>query len=242
MPHGTPDWGLVGPISVLYGLDDLGDHAVRTGAVSSWDRIGHVVFSDNFSEGTGAWRSEISSADGRVCLFTEQALSPPFCVRLYSGSGGATYARMRHYIGYQYRGQCGFEYNIAFDSNTQYIKGGFYSSLPTGRQFFYVRLTPATGDLAYGDDLTGWTTFANVGALAPNIYEWHNIKLVAAFDTGFFVRFVWDGVPIDMSAIAATTAAALARYHWSVYIEVDSDTAEQRLLHVDDVIVTVDQP
>lgn len=242
MPHGTPDWGLIGPIPTFFGLDDMAEQAVRLGAVSSWDRIGHVVFSDNFREGTGAWRSEISSADGRVCLFTGQALSQPFCVRLLNGSGGARYARMRHYLAYLYRGRCGLECGFALSATNEYIKLGLYSSLPAERRFFYVRLAPTTGDLAHGDDLTGWTPFANIGVLAPNIYEWHNVKLVADFATGFFVKIVWDGVPIDMSAIAATTAAALARFHWSVYVEVDSTTAAQYLLHVDDVIVTVDEP
>ncbi len=242
MPHGTPDWGLVGPISILYGLDDMAEHAVRAGAVSSWDRIGHVVFSDNFSEGLGAWRLEISSPDGIVGPYTGEALSPPFCVRMLNGSGGATYARMRHYLGYAYRGQCGLELSIAFSPDIEYIKFGFYSSLPTGRWIFYVRLTPGTGDLAHGSDAVGWTPFANVGALVANIWQWHNVKIVADFVTGFFVRVVWEGIPFDMSAIPALALAVLAPYYWTVLIENDSSTADQYYLHVDDVIVTIDQP
>ncbi|TEU17687.1 MAG: hypothetical protein E3J25_01775, partial [Anaerolineales bacterium] len=232
MPHGTPDWGLIGPISVLYGLDDLAEHAVRAGAVSSWDRIGHVVFQDNFKEGTGAWYSIVSSADGTVCPFTETALSPPFCIRLVNGSGGATYARMRHYLSYGYRGQVGLECSVAYGPDIEYIKFGIFSSLPTGRQLFYVRLTPATGDLDHGSDGVGWTNFANVGVLGGNIWQWRHVKMVVDFTTGLFVRFVFLGVVYDMAGIACDAMVALAPWHWYVMIENDSSTADQYILHL----------
>lgn len=38
MPHGTPDWGLVGPKTTTYGVDDLGEHAVRMGFSSHAER------------------------------------------------------------------------------------------------------------------------------------------------------------------------------------------------------------
>ncbi len=242
MPHGTPDWGLVGPISVLYGLDDMAEQAVRIGAVSSWDRIGHVVFSDNFREGTGAWYPLISSADGILCLFTEQALSSPFCVKMVNGSGGGTYARMSHYLGYGYRGHVGLECSVAYGPAIEYIKFGIGSSLPTGRQFFYVRLDPGTGDLAHGTDAVGWTNFANVGILGGNIWEWRNAKLVADFVTGFFVRFVFLGIAYDMSAIPGRALVPAAPWRCHVYIEVDSSDATQYEMRLDDVIVTIDQP
>ncbi len=242
MPHGTPDWGLVGPISVLYGLDDLGEQAVRLGAVSSWDRIGHVVFQDNFSEGVGAWYSIVSSADGTICPFTENALSSPFCIRMVNGSGGATYARMNHYLGYGYRGRCGLECNIAFGPDIEYIKFGFFSSLPTGRQLFYVRFTPATGLLEHGMDPAPWTAFDNVGILGGNIWEWRNVKLVVDFVTGFFDKFVFLGTVYDMSAIPCQTMVILAPWNWHILIENDSTTDDQYEMHLDDVIVTIDEP
>jgi len=242
MPHGTPDWGLVGPISVLYGLDDLGEQAVRLGAVSSWDRIGHVVFADNFREGLGAWRLEGSDVTAILCLFTEWALSSPFCVKMVNGSGGAQYARMRHYFGYEYRGQVGLEFNVTLEAGTEYLKFGAYSSLTTGRQIFRVRLTVGTGDVAHGSDGAGWTSFGNVGAIVANVWEWHNVKLVIDFSTGFFVRLVWEGTPINMSTIACVALGILGREYWDVMIENDADTAAQHQVYVDDVIVTIDQP
>ncbi len=242
MPHGTPDWGLVGPISTLYGLDDLAEQAVRLGAVSSWDRIGHVVFSDNFREGRGAWHSVVSSADGIICPFTGDAVSPPFCLKMVNGSGGAFYARIAHYLGYRYRGQVGLELSVAYGIDIEYVKFGIASSLATGRQFFYIRFDPGTGDLAWGTDAVGWTPFANVGVLGGNIEEWRTFKLVVNFVTGFFVRVVFLGIAYDMSAIACVAAGAIARRYWWVYIENDSTDSTQYEMRVDDVIVTIDQP
>lgn len=242
MPHGTPDWGLVGPISIMYGLDDLAEHAARLRAVPSWDRKGHVVFSDSFREGTGAWYSQVSSADGVLCPFTERALSPPFCVKMVNGSGGATYARLAHYLGYAYRGRCGLEFNVAYGPDIEYIKCGLFSALPTGRQLFYVRYIPATGDLAHGWDGGVWTPFANTAILAGNVWEWRNVKLVADFSTGFFDKLVLLGTVYDMSAIPCVTLAAFVPYNWEVFIENESTTADQYDLFLDDVIVTIDEP
>lgn len=242
MPHGTSDWGFVGPVRTLFGLDDLGDHAVRIGAVSSWDRRGRVIFSDNFREGPGAWTLTGSDVTATTCLFTGHALSSPFCMKLRNGSGGAQYARMQHTFGYEYRGHAGLEFSITLEPGARFVKFGLFSSLPTGRLFAYVRFTPATGVVDYGSDLTGWTPFGNVGTIPGNVEEWHNIKLVADFDTGYYVKLVWEGVPLDMSAILCDTAGAMAREYWSILIENDNDAATQHSMYVDDVIVTIDEP
>lgn len=242
MPHGLPDWGLIGPISVLYGLDDMAEQAVRLGAVASWDRIGHVIFSDNFREGLGAWTMEGSDATAVTCLFTGHALSSPYCVKLRNGSAGARYARMRHRLSYVYRGHCALECNVTLEPGTEYIKFGVSGSTPTSRLFFYVRLTPTTGVLAWGTDGAGWTPFATLGWVGWNVDEWHNVKLVADIETGYFIRFVWEGTAVDMSAIAGVALATAKPYNWMVYIENDADTAAQHSVYVDDVIVTIDVP
>lgn len=242
MPHGTPDWGHVGPISVLYGLDDLGEQAVRVGAVPSWDRIGHVLFSDDFQEGLGAWRAYVSSADGILCLFTGDAQSYPYCVKMVNGSVSGSYARMEHYFGYEYRGICGLECNVAFGPDIEYIKFGLGSRSATARQYFYVRYTPLTGEVAHGSDGAGWTPFANTGPRLCNIWTWHNVKLVANFLTGFFVKFVWEGTPFDMRAIPCVTLGAAPPYYWLIYIENDSSTTDQYEMRLDNVIATVDEP
>lgn len=242
MPHGTPDWGLVGPLPTFFGLDDMAEQAVRLGAVSSWDRIGHVVFSDNFREGLGAWRRQGSDPTAVACLDTKSSMSAPFCVKLVNGSAGAFYARMNHYLGYEYRGHAALEFNAAIEMGTGYLKFGLFSALPTGRQFFYIRITVATGDAAYGSDVTGWTPFGNVGGVVSNIWEWHNVKVVANFGTGYYVKLVWEGATIDMRAIPCDTAGALIRDFWTVLIENIGLDSDQYRVWIDDVIVTVDEP
>ena len=48
MPHGTPDWGLVGPKTTTYGMDDEGEAAVRLGSPHFFDRRGDVLLLTDF--------------------------------------------------------------------------------------------------------------------------------------------------------------------------------------------------
>ncbi|GAI90305.1 unnamed protein product, partial [marine sediment metagenome] len=83
MPHGTPDWGLVGPKDTVYGLDDLGEHAVRLGTPHLWDRRGDVIWMSDFREGLGDVGTFVGpGAGGSVVLHTEYARQGAYCVQL----------------------------------------------------------------------------------------------------------------------------------------------------------------
>ena len=61
MAHGAPDNYEVKPTNITNTLQDDAELAVRLGAVSSIDRLGNVIWFDNFSNGSNSW---ILSGDG----------------------------------------------------------------------------------------------------------------------------------------------------------------------------------
>ena len=242
MAHGIPDWGLVAPRRVTYGLDDLGEHAVRVGAVPSWDRRGVVVFSDSFVNGLNAWRVTTGGAGAYLTLRARYALSPPYCAWLRTGDAPGAYASMTHALGYVFRGRVGLECNLTVEIGAEFVVLGIFESTAQGQRMFYVRLTPATGLLEYGSDAAGWTAFGNVDAVWGNVWEWRNAKLVVDFETGSFVKFVWQGTVIDMDGIMGLTAAPTLSRYWMTMIRHSCEGDVPKTVMADDVIVTIDEP
>jgi len=120
MPHGTPDWGLVGPKQTIYGLDDLGEHAVRAGSPHLWDRRGDVYHQTNFSEGLEVWRRVIGAAGDTVILYTGVVRHGAFSVQLTPGSPAVHQAGLINHFPIPRLSGIGLEYSFSTDDGHKY--------------------------------------------------------------------------------------------------------------------------
>ncbi|GAH91125.1 unnamed protein product, partial [marine sediment metagenome] len=55
MPHGGPDWGTVGPVSMVHTLEDAGELAARLGSIDIFDRRGNIIWVDSFGDACIKW-------------------------------------------------------------------------------------------------------------------------------------------------------------------------------------------
>lgn len=118
MPHGTPDWGHVGPLTTVFGLDDLGETVVRLGSPHLWDRRGAVVWLSDFREGMGIVEALGAGAGADVALVTGYTRQGAYAVKLTAGTTAPRSAYLQKMFPYPVHSRVGFEFSFSCHEHT----------------------------------------------------------------------------------------------------------------------------
>ncbi len=243
MPHGTPDWGLVGPKSTVYGLDDLGEHAVRGGSPHIWDRRGDVLLLDSFESGLSKPLTAVAGAGGRVVLFTGLASHGAFSVHLYTGPVDED----RVYLWYMHSppvtSRMGFEYSFLRGLGVRHF---WYWILDwydaAWRRYARVRLDSQRLVWEYYDLNGVYQPFGALVGVVPEWQPWEVGKLVADFESGYYVRFIYNDTVYDLSPYPLRQVFAVVQPYVVAMIHFETQEADNAEGYIDAVIMTHNEP
>jgi len=210
MPHGTPDWGLVGPKTTTYGLDDLGEHAVRLKSPHLWDRRGDVVIIDTFEHGLAQAVQHLDGLNAAIVLMGGEAWHGAFCAKLTTGSGDTRAAGLEYPHGRCVGSPLGIEFTftpftpLAVDEGTTAYWYWEIFQRTLGMDYRgCVRYDLRGQTLEYQDIGGGWVEFANGLEETRATDVWHTGKLVVDYINRLYVRFIlndhqWNlpGIPV----------------------------------------------
>ncbi len=216
MPHGTPDWGLVGPKSTVYGLDDLGELGVRLGSPVVWDRRGDVVFATDFRNGAGDVYLDWVGAAGGSVLHAGNTRQGAYCLKLTAGSDLTLWAAVTKNLPFLVSGRLGMEVSFSYDTDTDYVYFDALLESGAGRWEPALRFYPNTGVLEVRTaPLGGFVQVTATAAVNPGGFCCNTVKMV--FDTtrvfgvytGYYVRAIVNDIeyPLDIHPIFFTAGA-----------------------------------
>lgn len=242
MAHGTPDWGLLGPKTVTYGLDDMGELAARLDSPVIWDRRGDVILLDSFEAGLGLCHITTVNPGDYYRRTTEASRHGGLALLLHADGLDTSYARVEWFVGLPGNLQVGFE--LSFGARYGYEALYWQLIWFDGTNFSTaeIRYIRATRDLEYLDAAGNYQTLHAALDLYVLLMPAHVFKLVVDFDTGHYVRLIMGHHTFDMSAYALRVAASplypvlLARF-W-----IDGEVGEGGEAIVDRVILTQNEP
>ncbi|MCK4297881.1 MAG: hypothetical protein KAX80_00025 [Planctomycetes bacterium] len=202
MAHGTPDWGLVGPKSVTYGLDDLGEAVVRLGSPVIWDRRGDVILLDSFEEGLGLCNLTTFNPGDYYRRTTDASRHGALSLLLHADGLDDSYARVEWFIAVPGSLQVGFE--ISFGARDEYEALYWQLLYFDGTDLLTaeIRYVRATRDLEYLDSDGNYQTLRSSLDLYVLLMPVHVFKLVVDFATGHYVRLIMSQHTFDMSTCA----------------------------------------
>ena len=201
MVHGLPDWGLRGPKSTTYGLDDLGEAVARLGSPVVWDRRGDVVAIESFEGSGGSYDTHAWGVGAAVHRTCAGAHTGAYGYALTAGSNGLCAASVFILSPALVLGPCGLEIWFGLNPNTEYIAIDFVYYTGTEVIDALLRYSHALSTVSVYAEGPVWHEFA-AGITLPN---WgvpkHVIKLVANFDTRRYVRAIVNEVTYDLHTI-----------------------------------------
>ncbi|GAI84369.1 unnamed protein product, partial [marine sediment metagenome] len=161
MAHGAPDNYNVQPKLTTYRLNDMAELAVRLKATHSIDRLGEVIFIEDFSNGMDNWTETLSGNNAATSLSSEKYRSRGFSAKLTGGSTESWLAGIHTYIPLPIISNIGVEASFSIDTNVSkvpifliYYNGSNYYS-------FGVQANITNKTLQYYDDTETFKTFAS---------------------------------------------------------------------------------
>ena len=242
MPHGTPDWGLVGPKSTTYGLDDLGEHAVRLGSPHFFDRRGDVMFQTDFRDGLGDVYVATTGTNGRAQLWTGYSRTGPYCLGLYCASDGTHEAVLWKDLPYAVASSFGLECSWSDDATIIFIAFGFQFVTPVLTYNADVRWVRIGSVLEYVNAGGVRVPFA-AGVSYDNIPRVGNtVKLVGDLVNNNYMRVLWNNTLYSLAGIPLNGPGGGGPARLACYVRVVGTNLVHTEVHVDNVIITQNEP
>jgi len=242
MPHGTPDWGLVGPKETVYGLDDLGEHAVRMGSPHLWDRRGDVLILTDFSDGLGAFVPFSDGAGGYVVLNAGNSRQGAFSACLVPGRDFTHRAEISKRLPYPVYSGVGLEFTFSLSDQTSYWCWQMFWR--DGVQQFYAmtRYDYVNLRLEYWGVDGLWHIFASPVLAISTTEPDKTGKLVVDMTLGEYVRFIYNDRTYPLTGIGVQIVPALVSTSLWVIIQHVGLLGFNPVAYVDNVIVTQNEP
>ncbi len=242
MPHGTPDWGLVGPKTTTYGLDDLGEHAVRLGSIHMWDRRGDTVILDNFEQGLSLPVQVPQGLNADVILMGGHAFAGAFCAGLTAGSDGLMRAELEYTHGLFVPSGLGIEFTFTIHANTSEWVWIITQYDGVDEWWAVVRYDIVNWVLQYEDALGAPETFATGLQARQDPRVWHTGKLVADFSIHQYVRFILNDRVWSLPGRAFWSIPAPLFFPYMAFRIYHVGTAGNPTAYCDAVVVTQNEP
>ena len=230
------------PSSTRYPLADLGEQAVRLGSPVTFDRRGEVVWYDVCDKGLAPYVISGSGTGNLVRVSTLYPLHGVYDLQMHAGSDADHLSQIKKHI-----------------TNQEMLRAGLEAAfwLPVGGEQFMVTIQRTTGaqeltatvGLNYADQTLdlwtaagAWESIDTVGAFEDNSGVYHHLKLVVDFESGYFMRMLYDNRRYDLSnyAVRVTADTAIAMYR--TVITFVGLSGQNNDVYIGHVIVTGNEP
>ena len=249
MPHGLPDWGLVGPKDITYGLDGMGELAARLGSPTVWDRRGDVIFFDNYEDGMGKVTVGQFGTGAHVALTCEDAWHGAFALKTVAASVPLDPAG-RHTIHLSYPmprpnvSNLGFEIWFGMHQYTERV--GVYMA-------WYTTTATIEAGVRYWNDGPPymfqyesapdiWTDIVVVPKLREYGKPIHMMKLVCNLVDKVYIRAILDDVCYPLPGLTVPTKPFLFAPSLVPLFEHTSIRDNTSIVVVDNLVITQNEP
>lgn len=242
MPRGLPDWDRIKKAGAVSALADLGELAVRLGSIVSFDRRGDVVWLGGFEDGLARWYTSTAGTGAAVALSPARARSGGYSVLLTGGSDGNRSAGIYYTGPYIVLGKLGVECSFCFDSHLDTLK--FALEVYDGSTFYQavLKYDYTNLKLQYLDADNDYQDLATSLNLYQILQPFNTWKLVCDVESGEYMRVILNETEYDCSGIEIKSAASGAVPHLALWVVNNSTAGWNAEVHVDDVIVTQNEP
>lgn len=236
-----PDWYKYLGDSSRYPMGDMGELAARLGSPSIYERLGEVVWYDDFGKGTGPYWTTLSGTGASIKPRADNVYQSPFGLRLTGGSDASKSAQITRYFAPLDVGKWGFEVAVTFPTNFDVFKIGCYYFSADTTYFMILRF-----------DQTNSIVTLNVQGTDPTIYDmpqmwgsngyYHNIKIVADFSTGYYVRLLVNNESYNISEYPIGESAIVSPPMQTFWMSINSRTGQNDYCQLDRTIITANEP
>ena len=226
----------------MAGEDALFELAARLGAISTFDRHGWVIWTDDFEGGAFKWIAGVSGTGAGVALDGDFARHGSWSAKLTAGSDSASLAAIVRVMPFPLLGRMGFEHSWAADSDLSTLQLAADVHDGVDRHRARVRYDYPNEKLQYLDASNAWVDIAASVDLIRSDYPFWTWKLVVDFGQEEYVRLIVNDAYYDLAGLAYYKAASALIGQVELGITNVATSGNNGVVYVDDVIVTRNEP
>lgn len=242
MAHGTQDYANVRPKITTYTLSDMAELAERLGAVQSIDRLGDVVFIDNFEDGLCKWYTAIDSLDSTVGITGDVAEHGGFSFKVHLVNDDVAFVQLIKYLTYPIPSLVGLEFNTTLnqDMSSYTVYMDFFTGVLLIR--FILEIDRSSGTISVLDSHGDWqVVVSDYNALCVN-YVFHRFKLVIDLPNLTYIKLVTTKGVVDLRSIGVKTYSDTSLAHLRIMFLMGGSVSAAIDIYLDSVIVTQNEP
>lgn len=238
MGHGRSDWAQNTPIETVYGLQDLGEHAVRVGSIVSYHRTGNVIWMDNMEDNINKWRVLGNGTGAAAALTTAEAHTGKQSMKVTGGSNGGALMQLNKQLPIPILSKIGFEVTILREANVKKME--LWLFLYDGSYVHRARLTITTSpsELAIRGATGSDQTIATIPSMANISTLFQNVKYIVDFKNEKYDKAILFRKTYDLSEYTYEKKAVTADPRLSVDFIVYSDVGTNGIVYIDNIIFT----
>jgi len=243
MARGAPDYGIYAVrIAPIVGLSDIGEGAVRLGAIDLWDRRGFVIFQDDFESPTLLWDTEKEGSGEYPILNSDEVCMGSQSCYLSAPIAADSESRLTRIFPLLKKGRLGFEFWIQARA---YTDGYFW-----WRLWEKDGVNIAFAELRFDSEAKNITIRTSTGyvEVLTDIYTTQGdhfflpIKIVIDTNTDKYVRLLVGSVEVDLSAYSLRDMGDTTDHNLNVKLGCLGCALDSMFTYVDNFILTQDEP
>ena len=239
---GYADWGKIKKDVGVSPLADLGELAARLGSINTFDRRGDTVWMDDFEHTLNKWEMVVFGTGGAGVVDNIVARNGQYCAKLTTGTGGDPYVYLIHHFFVPVLGKLGVEFSFSSGiwPNAVYLFVDVYDGTYHWSPNFLFNKIAAK--LQVQDRTAGYVDVATAFTLKADSYHFHTAKLVFDVNTGTYTRLLVNGQEYDISAYNMPRLADTSTPEATVAVVPWGNGVNSRIVYVDDVIISQNEP
>lgn len=237
----APDWFNYRLESHEHVLQDIAELAVRLGSPVSYNRAGSVSWIDDFRCGLSKWSTNASGAGTSVKLRASDSNTGPFCADLTTGAVVLAEALMERRTAPPRIGTFGLTTSLAALQGSPSLHILVRRILNDVAYYGEIEIAVSTWVISVFPGGGGDIPVLSVGSMASLYPIYHYLKLILDFDTGKYVRLLFDTDNIDLSAHDLVTVAYPGPDSYQLWFDLLGGPAAVGEVLVDSVIFTYDE-
>jgi hypothetical protein len=223
-------------------MTDLGELAVRLGSIVSYDRRGDVVLMESFEYGLTRWDAASSGAGAATTLSLLNARSGLMSCAMKKGTTSGGKSTLVRNVPIVALSQVGLEFSFVPTNDNHLIEARLLYANGTRTLKFGWRFRIDDDDVQVWNDGGAWETVA-IGLPVGLAQRGHStIKLVADLVGETYVRGLFNAQVVDLSSFTPEDTGAATSAFVQAHVRHEAAVASERILFVDDVIITQNEP
>lgn len=240
MVHGARKWSNVGADQVAFGLQDMGELAVRLGSPDSHNREGNVIWMETFEYGLGAWSvvAYPTDVDGQAEIDSNFIRSSGYACRLTAGADIDDAIAITRRSPYPAVERYGLEYSLMVTDQQGQLWIMFTLLDGEASHEYTILVVPADEQIQIDDADLGMVTVVTGLDLAADYNLFNTFKVVFDLANDRYLRLIVNEREYDLSGYGCVVGTSLSSPRIDLEFQYINQATGESTVYLDDVILT----